>query len=473
MHQSIDNTVKTEALKTQAIDAKIEVFVSEDKLMASVYIDPPQNGGAKPNLKSLNEALAAKNVTYGLDNKILFNICRYDQYNENVLVAQGLEPIAGIDGFYNLHFNANRELKPVEKEDGSMDFYNLGMVENVKKGQLLCTITNPVEGKDGITVTNVKIPYTKGKPVPMLLGKNTEVDENETSIYAAIDGQVEFINGKINVNETVYIKGNIDPSTGNIKVSGNVVISGSVLHGFVVEATGNIQIQGTVSSAKLIAGGSIILQSGVMGGDINCEGDLNSRFIENSNVFVKGDIKADYIMNSDIKCGKSIHATSSFSRIVGGKYVAGKNIVTRTVGSRAGVHTYLEIGTDSYVIERQQQLLKELPMLENKVKSLNNLIDLLRQFEASNRLTPEKKQMLDEGLYSYEEINNSYEAGKKELEQISELIKNKGYGRITCTDTIHHGSVVRIGEFQITIREDMKWKSFYHTDEGIHTGDAK
>lgn len=473
MNQSVDNLSRIDDQIPQVIDAKIVVSISKDKLKASVYVEPPQNGGSKPNLKSLKEALSDQNITYGLNNQLLFDICKKEQYNENIIVAQGKEPTDGIDGHYKLHFKVCRDLKPKAREDGTVDFYNLGMIESVKEGQLLCSLTHPIEGKDGISVTNEKIPFKKGKSVPLLSGKNTKIDENGTSILAKIDGQVEFLNGKINVDETIYIKGNIDPSTGNIKASGNIVISGGVLQGFVVEATGNIQIQGSVSSAKLIAGGNIILQSGIMGGDINCNGDLTSRFIENSSIFVKGDIKADYIMNSDIKCGKSIHATSSFSRIVGGKYIAGKDIVTRTIGSRAGVNTYLEIGTDSYVIERQQQLLGELPLLENKVNSLKHLIDLLRQFEASDRLTPEKKQMLEDGLFSYGEIMGLYEAGKKELEQISELIRDKGYGRVVCTDTMHHGNVVKIGQFQITIREDLIGKSFYYSEEGIRIGDAK
>ena len=472
MNQSINNSSDIDESVPLPVDSIIEVSISNNKLEASINIKPPKHGGIGPSIQALMTTLTNQNISYGVNENIIHEVCKNPIYNVNIKVAQGTNPVNGLDGTYKVLFQAVKDSKPIEREDGTMDFHNLGIVENVKQGQVLCTITQPTKGTDGISVTRTKISCIKGKSVPYLLGKNTELNIDQTEILAKINGQVDFTHGKINVNETLFIKEDIDISTGNIKVSGNVIINRGVLPGFVVEAAGNIQVNDIVSSATLIAGGNIILRGGVIGSKLNCEGDLTSRFIENSSVFVKGNIKTDYIMNSNLKCGKNLQTVSSISKIVGGIYVVGGNIIARIIGSNAGIKTYLELGTDPDTIERQQQLMKELPSLDGKIDSLKSLISLLRQYESANRLTPEKKLMLDDAVFSYQEITELIENGKQELALITESIKSKGYGRVICTDTIHTGTTVKIGSANMTVHEPLLGKSLYYSEEGICIGSA-
>lgn len=472
MNHSNNNASTNDKSVPQPVDSIIEVSISNNRLEASVNIKPPQHGGIEPDIQSLRKILSSHNITHGVNGKILLDICKNRIYDEDVKVAQGTYPTNGVDGSYQIHFDTAKNSKPIEKDDGSVDFYNLESFENVKQDQLLCTIIHPIEGIDGISVSREKIPYIKGKPVPSLLGKNTKLSDDGLEIIATIDGQVDYSQGKINVFETLYIKDDVDNSTGNIKVAGNVIVNGTVLSGFVVEATGNIQIHGGLSSVTLIAGGDIVLRGGVIGGNLICEGDLTSRFIESCKVFVKGDIKTDYVMNSDIKCGKNLHAINSISKIVGGKYLVGENIQANIIGSNASIKTYLELGTDPSTIKRQQELTKEIPPLETKKHSLESLIYLLQQFEASNRLTAEKKQMLDNALFSYNEIIELIENGKLELNKITESIKLKGYGRVICKGILHSGTTVKIGSVQTTIHDTMFNKSLYYSEDGICIGNA-
>ncbi|WFA08418.1 FapA family protein [Tissierella sp. Yu-01] len=456
----------------QPVDAIIKISISNNKLEAVLNIEPPKNDGKGPNIQDIRTSLNNMGITYGINDTLLRDICDKPVYNKDIIIARGTEPTSGKDATYEILFKTEKDFRPKEKEDGTVDFHNLEIVENIKKNQVLCTITPATEGIDGISITGEKIPSVPGKPIPNLLGKNTKLNEDETAILSTIDGQVDFIARKIHVNETLFIKGNVDISTGNIKAIGNIIIKGSVSPGFVVEAKGNIEVDGTISSATLKAGGNIILRRGVVGSKLHCEGDFTSKFIENSNVFVKGDIKAAYIMNSNIKCGKTLQTMGSKSKIVGGTCIAGENIQTRFIGSSAAVRTFLEIGTDSNNIEKQQKLLKEIPLLENKLNSLKSLISLLQQYDTANRLTPDKKRMYEDALYSYKEVNSLLINGKQELQQIDESVKAKGYGRIICTDTVFPGTSIKIGPFQMKVRDSMQRKSFYYTDNGINVGTA-
>ncbi len=461
---TIDNSVP------QPIDSIIEISLSNNKLEASVKIIPPHNGGNELNIESLREILSNNNITHGINAKILFDLCKYPVYNESIVVAQGTSPVYGIDGSFKILFDNLKDSKPKIKEDGTVDFYNLENVESVKAGQLLCTIIQPKEGKDGISVCRDTIPYIKGKPILNLTGKNTTLGKNGTEINSTIDGQVDYSQGKINVFETLYIKSNVDNSTGNINVAGNVIISGTILSGFIVEATGNIQVQGGLSSVKLIAGGDIILRGGIIGGNISCEGDLTSKFIENCRVFSKGDIKTDYVLNSNIRCGKNLYAINSISKIIGGKYLVGENIVANTIGSSANIKTYLELGTDPATIKKQLELTRELPLLQTKKDSLESLIYLLQQFETNNRLTLEKKLMLEDAIFSYSEIVELIKNGQEELDKIRQSIKSKGYGRVICKGIMYSGTTVKIGTVQTIIKESIFAKSLYYSEEGIRFG---
>ena len=454
------------------IDAVIHAAVTDNRLQAYINIDPPKNGGAAPTLEALRESLENLKVVYGINDSKLLEISKNPVYKRNIIVAKGTESVNGKDGTYEFLFKIDKEHRPAEKNDGTVDYYDLGIIENVRKGQLLCKITNPTDGVDGTTVFGARIPSFKGRAVPSFLGKNTEMNEAGTEITSKIDGYVDFSGRKINVNDTFYVKENVDNSTGNIKVLGNITVSGTVLPGFTVEATGKIEIRGNVESATL-KGRDIILHSGVTGSKIYCEGDLKGRFIENCNVFAKGSVKAEYIMNSNIKCGKDLQIVGTFAKFLGGSCVVGGDMTARTIGSENGIKTDIELGTDSTIIARQQTITKEIPTLEKQVKSLEPLISLLLQLKDANRLTPEKKEMLNKANASYEDCKTLIESDKKELDEIKESLEAKGFGKIVCAGTIFPGTAVKIGDIKMTVDEPLYNSSLYNSEGEIKKGTAR
>lgn len=454
------------------VDAIVEVSISDDKLKASLKIKAPKFGGLAHNFLSIRQTLAKHGITYGINTQRLLSICENPIYDEEIIIAEGLKPINGIDGKFDIKFNTEKNSKLVTKEDGSVDFYNLDNIENVKKDELLCLIVHPKEGKDGMSVSGKKITCVKGKAVPNLSGKNTVLNKDATEIRSAIAGQVNYIHGKIKVDETLFIKNDVDNSTGNINVVGNVVIGGTVLSGFVVEATGNIQIQGGLSSVTLIAGGDIVLKSGIIVGDIRCQGDLCSKFIENCKIRAKGNIKTDYIMNSDVKCGKNLQAVNSISKIVGGQYLVGEGIQANTIGSPANVKTYLEIGIDPKLIKAQNELRKDIQALEEQSTGLKSLIPLLEKLEASGQLPADKKDSLKKSVFSYNSISKSIASKKIELNEITECIDSKNLGRVICSGILYSGTTVKIDSARMKIRESLFNKSLYYSNEEIHIGKA-
>lgn len=458
------------------VDAQIRVWVADGGLTSYLSIEPPEDGGVSPSLEGLHKALSDCGVSFQIDQEKLQVLAETPTYHSDILIAEGNPPVNGADGtaVYQIYTD-KKSLAPREMEGGLVDYRDLNLVESVDQGQILCLITPPTEGTPGISVKGEPLPQKKGRPIPLgsYLGKNTELNVEGTAIISKIDGQVEIIGSRIQVTETFFVKGNVDLSTGNVKVVGNLVINGTVLPGFQIEAGGNIDVSGTVESATIKAGGNIRLKSGITGSELQCEGDLKSRFIENCNITVKGNIKAEYVLHSFIKCGKTLKTEGSISRIIGGRCLVGQNIESRFIGSSASVRTLLELGADPTLIERQQELQELASKLEKQIDSLKPLVTMLRQLEASNRLTPEKKVILQTVEDNYTSNSKLLDDTRDELNEISRSVFHHNSCRIICTGTIYPETRVSIGHASLAVTDMLNNTSLFYRDGEILMGVAR
>lgn len=456
------------------VDAAIRAVTDENELTAYLRIDPPENGGAGPTFEKMRYALAAAGIAYNIDLEKLRELEAAPVYGSFIPVAAGYAPQNGVNGTAAFFIRTEKpSMTPKIREDGTVDYFDLDIVENVKKGQVLCKITLPTEGAPGRSVKGRELLQAKGRPVASYVGSNTELTEDGTAIVSQIDGQVVFANYRISVNETFRVRENVDHSTGNLNVVGNVVVGGTVMPGFRVEATGSIQVGGVVESALLSAGGNIRLQGGIIGSEVTCEGNVTGRFIERCGMFVKGDVQAEYIIDANIRCGKNIRAVGRDSKIIGGNLIAGENIEARTIGSPAGVPTRLELGTDPAILQRQQQLTAQIAQTEKSLKSMQPLLELLHQLEKAGALTPDKREILDNVSYSYDSNTALLENDRQELTEIKQQLAKKGYGRVVCTEVLHFGTVVVIGSASFHAKIDMPFAGLYYQDGEIRLGMAR
>lgn len=441
-------------LKEAPVDAVIRVSVSSDLLHAYLYMESPLNGGKNAAVEDMLKALNAKGVVYGIDMDALTRLQNEPVYFQDVLVASGTAPINGENAEIKFFIDLSDEIKPKEKEDGSVDFHDLSIIQNVSAGQLLCSKIPATSGTEGKAVTGKELKPVKGKDIPLPAGKNTVVSEDKLELRAGVDGQVSYSGGRISVLQTFEVRGNVDVSTGDIKFVGNLVIRGNVASGFTVEAGGNIEIWGFVEAAVLKAGGNITIHNGINGMNnamIECRGDLNSKFIENADVIVFGSVKTGSIINSNVKCGETIELMGGYATIMGGDCTAGKSIVAKTIGTHTYISTRLDVGTDPTILIRQKELEAELACLEKECENVDRIIGLLEQFEAANRLDSEKIEILDRARTTKPVLCNQVEMAKQELDDINEKMRQSGYGKIVCSGQMFPGTQIHMGYASLTI----------------------
>lgn len=464
-----NNKIAPEGVELKPVDARVQVSISSDMLNAYVYIDPPDNGGDIATAAKILEALNAKNVIFGIDMKVIEQMERDPVYFHDTLVASGIVPINGENAEIKFLIDLTDEIKPKEKEDGSVDFHDLSIIQSVSAEQVLCLKIPATAGIEGKAVTGKVLNPVKGKDAPIPAGKNTIVSGDKLELRAGVDGQVSYSGGRINVLQSFEVKGNVDIATGDIKFVGNVIVKGNVASGFTVQAGGNIEVWGAVEAATIRANGNITIHDGINGmgkAMIECHGDLNSKYIENANAIVFGSIKTGTILNSTIKCGQVIELFGRHATLMGGDYVAGKGIIARNIGSHTYISTKLEVGTDPTIVIRQKELENELCRLEKECEKVNKLIQLLQQFEAANRLDDEKSEMLDKARTTKPILDNQYQLAGKELVEIKEKIRTAGYGKVTCSSQMYPGTQVKMGYANLIVN------SIYKSCTLVRDGDA-
>jgi uncharacterized protein (DUF342 family) len=454
------------------MDATVSVFISPDKMKCFIILTPP-DGGNTISAKQIQDELLKNGVIFGINESLIESIAKCPVYNEMICVAEGVEPIYGQNGAVEFHFNTKSNRKPAILDDGRVDFRNLDLIENVKEGQVLCTLIPPVPGTKGRRVTGEEIPTVDGKPAFLPKGKNVAISEDGQSIVASIDGQVQYTDGKVSVFATYEVQADVDNSTGNISFIGNIIIRGNVLSGFSVEAGGNVEVWGVVEGAVIKAGGDIILRRGIQGlgkGTLISGNDIFSRYIENSIVEAKNNISAEAIMHSNIKCGNRLELIGKKGLLIGGISKVGKEINAKVIGSHMAVSTVIEVGADPQLRERYKKLSEELKTMESDLKKAEQAIALLKKLECAGMLTPEKQELLAKSLRTKLYYSSKISGHKEELVQIDAKLKQETFGKINCYKNIYPGVKVSIGSAALYIKEVLQYCTLYRDREDIRIG---
>lgn len=450
------------------MDEEINIEISSNKMYAAISFLPPQKGGKKIQSNQIQKALQEKGICFGMDMDLINTLEQGRKYYHKYLIATGKEPLPGKDGYLAYHFATTKDVKPEIKEDGSVDFHNLDLIENVKKGQVLVTLYPPEKGVPGKNVFGEEVASLQGKPTRLPQGKNTSISEDGTQLIAAIDGQVIVFENKVNVKEIYEVPANVGPSTGNINFVGTVIVKGNVLTGFSIQSGGNIEVYGVVEGANLTAEGDIILHRGIQGmgrGKLQANGNVIAKYIENSYVEAQGEVRSEAIMHSFVKSGISICVEGKRGLIVGGVLRAGYEIVAKTIGSSMATVTELEVGLDPSILEQFRFLKENVKKLEKECKQIEQAISLLTRLQEAGELSEAKRDLLIKSTKTKIYLQQQILSTRNEMDQLLPLLEVKALGKVKALKLIYPGVKVTIGTISMYVREDIQYCTLYQ-DQG-------
>ncbi len=456
--------------------AKMEVRVNDSEMEAYLKIDPPGPGERLPTFDEVLSFLAEEGIVFGILEDSIKSALEEGKVGEFFLVAQGIEPEPGVDGYIDYKFNKDRELKPVVLEDGRVDYKNIESVENVVKGQLLAVKVPCKPGRDGKTVTGKVLKAYRPKDPKIPAGKNTYVSEDGLKLFAACDGHVVFEGGKVVVHPVFVRQGDVDLSVGNIEFVGDVVIKGSVLTDFCVKAGGNIEVYKVVEGAILEAEGDIIVKGGVLGRGkafLKAKGDIFLKFAEQATLEAGGSVVADEaIVNCKVMAKGSVIAKGKKGSLVGGEVFASDSVEVMNLGSELGIKTYVEVGIDPALKQEYAEINENLSELQKKLREVSKGVETLKKIEEKvGALPPDKKDLYLKMTRAMFQLRGQLDRLKKRKEEIEEIMnKVKREGKVVVRGVVYPGVRIVVRGAKYIVKEPLKEVVFSREGNEIKIG---
>ncbi|HCM27966.1 MAG: polymerase [Treponema sp. GWB1_62_6] len=443
-----------------AADGMVTVDIGDQEMKAYIYVTPPNAGGCDLSAETIFSFLRNNRVVHGVDEEFVRNFADKPQYKEMVCVADGTRPVNGRDAFIQYNFVVDQTtVKLKEGSNGRVDFKELNIIQNVVDGQPLARKVPAERGSPGKTVTGKILPAKNGKDIPIPLGKNVHVSDDQLTIVADMNGQVVIVGGKVNVEPVYTVQGDVSLRTGNIIFLGTVIITGNVEDGFSVKAAGNIEVHGTVGKAELDAEGDIIVHQGIAGksaGFVRAGKSIWARFIENARVEAGAlVVVSDGIINSQVDANKRIICQGKRAHIVGGQLRAAEEINAKILGSPvSGTETVCEVGFDPKSKEKldlfESRKVAAEKQLEEVELNLQTLINIKKQRKS---LPEDKEAFLRELVDRRRQIGTDIARLSKEISDIqSYLATLKTRGRVSASAKVYPGVRIVIRD----VKEDVK-----------------
>ncbi len=333
-------------------------------------------------------------VDQGLISQKLAEISETQSPARGVPLARGRLPETGRDAEVVFYFQVVSE---------SQDVNVLYSSRKVRRGDLLCRKTPPIDGVDsGFNVQGHVLPPRPGLDITIKAGPNASLSLDEVDVVAESDGvvvisrenrQIRLARGIKELPESVTVA--VNPV---MKLDANEVINLTTSHA--VEVTGNLRvgsrivsdsevfIEGNVEQgASITAADDILVTGKVIGATLSSQRDIRTNSdVSNSELSAHGDIQVSGAVSGSTVSGDSISAGT----VSGCRIVARKNVSVESIGDDEGkVMSTICVGMQEFFTQRLVENQKFLESARANLDRIKLVIgeDLFERVDRANMQT--------------------------------------------------------------------------------------
>ncbi len=340
---SREEVVETESPEEE-VNRRITVEVDEDKMHATVRLAVPR-GDDKYTVPQVISELRRNRVVLGIKSDAIMEMINLGQYEEDIVVAEGKESEPGEDGYYEFLIDMEKRKEPDVREDGTIDYTSMNRLANVAEGDRIAVYHPCKQGTPGFDVCGAERPLKPVKDLPKLRGRYLNYKEDTNEYFTTIAGKISRSDYNIEILSVHEINDDLDLTYGTVEFFGDIVINGNVESGAVIRAGRNVLINGTVSSGKVFAGGDVVLTKGAQSkSKISARGNVYAEFLEFCDIEARGEIHANYLLNSEISSSQRVMVDGKKGSVIGGHTHALKGVELRTAGNYTEPRTVLHAG---------------------------------------------------------------------------------------------------------------------------------
>jgi hypothetical protein len=403
-----------------------------------------------------------------------------------VLIAEGTPPVDGQDAEVKILVDIQRR-SGKEREDGSIDFHEVNFMPNVGNGQQVAYRRPPTMGVTGKDIKGRLLPVKEGKDKVLKAGDNVRVQlvEGCEHFTAQIDGALIMARAgdEIAVVALLQVNGDVSFATGNLNFGGEVVVKGSIVQGFCVEAIGDITIAGTVESgAKVTSRGDITISGGIVGRRtrVAARGSVRAQFVQEATVTANEDIVlGNYAYYAELRSGGKTMALKGKGRygggIIGGLAWGRKGIEAHVAGTRSSAPTLLVAGLDTEQAEKLDKVQTNIDI------SYQHIVRILKRFNLDQidvsqirhmiaaavgprrRILAQAAQRLGQLTQIHQKLVAARQALQETLGQAAQDVE------IQIHEKVYPGVELRLGEHKLKITNEMKTCRFHVVEDKLAT----
>ncbi len=412
------NAKTTRSAETDSLTASLSalrkkefnISVEDNGNKAYAYI--PWIPGNMVTEEDIYRDLENRGISIGIKRDAITNMISQRRMNEKILIAEGTPAEKGKDGWFEFFVRLDLPRIPAPLPDGGVDYVNIEAFEMVDEGEKIAVYHRAEKGHDGQNVFGEVIHANNGLEKNPLKGVGFTIAEDGITYLSRMNGKFEFVNGRIIISNMIVVREDVTAVTGRLEVDGSVYVIGSVYSGGYIKATGDIIIEHNVETGRLIAGGNVMIKKGSCSKNdcfIEAEGEVSGSFFEAANINAGGNVKANYIMNSNINTLGKVIVSGSKGMLLGGRICAVRGVDTYNLGNSSHLRTVLEIGrNDTYNKEQAR-------FADKRLQILNQLSALENEWNKILKALPSKKELAEEII---KKLNGAIVAKDHELAEL-------------------------------------------------------
>ncbi len=447
-----------------SVDSLIEV--SSDYMSVKAYLYGFDCFGSHISLRQIEHSLKELNITRPIRHmagEAALKKARETAAVQEAVIAKGTEPVAGKDGWFEY---AHDEVNTVGTalEGDRVDYRERGTHPMVKPGDIIGKIHPPVEGKAGEDVFGRLTPPPGGNPFEVTPGESVVPLADGITYKASATGIVHLENGELSVCDVLVTKGDVDYSTGNIRLeSGSVHVTGNVREGFTIEAPEHVTVKETIEGSHVTAGKDIEVSGGIVMNDkglVKSGGNVIAQFAANARI-ESGDevIIAREISNCLIKSKGPVQATSGKGVIQGGTIASATGIEANELGSEIGVKTVVAILTSP---PNNKELIEKREALRAKLLKINKSIGEEPDELILSRTPENKQEMMEKVLLARAQTRMKLKEIRRKINaELGAYYQNLERLSIRARRVVYPGVIIRIGGKSYQVDEPMHRVRFY------------
>ena len=449
--------------KRESREYQVIVTVSPEGEEAHLKVFPPHVGDDQLTAEKIRDALEKAKVEKGIFYDVIKRVLAEKIENKTVLVAKGKPCIHGRDG--QIDFMLEDSEARVRVEDNVADYKEMNLIKNVQEGDLIGKIILPTKGEDGFAVSGKVLKGKNGTRAKFRVGKNAQLNEDGTEIYAEKPGYVVVTAERISVENVLELK-EVNSKTGNIRFAGVVRVSGPVEDNFIVEAEDGIEVTGSVGKAHLKSFGDIVIRGGVNGGKLESGKSVSAKFFSECEVRAHENVSAeDYILHSTIEAGKAIRVVKTPDGfLTGGLARAGEMVFAANIGSDVSEEkTAVEVGT-GLGLRREFEALKAKSEHNraNFEKIRKNVLIMQKQWAAEGGLKDNQAEVFEKLTAAAKTIREELLTAAKEHHRLLSAITGQTDGKaiVFVPSIVNAGSRIQIKRFRLNVTSPLESCAF-------------